>query len=246
MTSARSRASASADLHPIEHGFNYPKCKSTSALPAVSTSADKDDGAVPMLSRVLTTAVNLTSIRRCLSTVDKHSYNPSSNQKEAPGVCLSSPREEASLSVQNSPLVFVVVDDNSINRLLLRKLVTMSYRCDVHTAENGRAGLELVKSCMTPSGRRVIVLTDIHMPEVDGLQMTQNIRLLWSSEVLPIIGVTADHSSQLADECMECGMQAVLTKPVLGPHLFQTVNSVINSFWGRLPTECLVRTAMEG
>jgi CheY-like chemotaxis protein len=93
--------------------------------------------------------------------------------------------------------------------------------------------LEKVKSRDTAVP--TLVLTDIHMPDMNGIELTIELRKTSDHVALPIVGVTADHTSQLHHECMGCGMQAVITKPVSCSQLSATLTSVMQYAWNEVP-----------
>lgn len=66
----------------------------------------------------------------------------------------------------------LLVEDEKVSLELLTSILTMKYPASpLHTATNGRAGLELFKTHLP-----AIVITDINMPEMGGVQMAENIR----------------------------------------------------------------------
>jgi len=106
----------------------------------------------------------------------------------------------------------LLVEDNAVNReVITHQLKILGY--GVETAENGADGLK-----MWSSGRFDIVLTDCHMPVVDGFEMTGEIRRTEQSENLqgtPIIAITANALKGEAERCIASGMDDYLSKPVL-------------------------------
>ena len=108
-----------------------------------------------------------------------------------------------------APLRILLAEDNLINqRVALRLLNRLGY--DADTAANGREVLETL--------RRVsydVVLMDLRMPEMDGIEATRRIMTEWSPEERPcIIAVTADVTRQSRETCMAMGMRDFITKPV--------------------------------
>jgi CheY-like chemotaxis protein/HPt (histidine-containing phosphotransfer) domain-containing protein len=105
----------------------------------------------------------------------------------------------------------LLVDDHPVNRLLLlRQVQTRGYAAQ--TAENGVEALELWKS-----GRFGLVITDCHMPQMDGYELARSIRSLESAEDrkrVPIIACTANALLGEAEACRAAGMDDCLVKPV--------------------------------
>ncbi len=109
-----------------------------------------------------------------------------------------------------APLV-LVVDDHPTNReLLARQVKLLGLR--VKTAENGRVGVSLWRD-----GRFDMVITDCHMPDMDGYEMARSIRKIETSEKrgrTPIIAWTANALSEEANRIKAAGMDELLVKPV--------------------------------
>ncbi|MGB7116097.1 MAG: response regulator [Anaerolineales bacterium] len=108
-----------------------------------------------------------------------------------------------------NPGRLLVVDDNKVNRLLLgRDLEQQGHT--VCFAENGRQALEMMRS--QPFD---IILLDIQMPEMDGLEATRQICTRWPGGDRPrIIAMTANAMQGDREQCLEAGMDDYLSKPI--------------------------------
>jgi PAS domain S-box-containing protein len=110
----------------------------------------------------------------------------------------------------DSPVV-LVVDDHPINRKLLAiQLGLLGLRSE--TADNGLAALALWRK-----GGFALVITDCHMPEMDGYELTQAIRKIEVEENRPRTPIFAWTANALADETKHChaaGMDELLIKPI--------------------------------
>jgi len=110
---------------------------------------------------------------------------------------------------ENSPLV-LAVDDHPINRdLLARQIKLLGLR--VRTAENGREALQMWRN-----GHFALVITDCHMPEMDGYGLAKSIRKIESEQKLkpvPIIAWTANALDEEVRNCHAAGMNELLVKP---------------------------------
>jgi diguanylate cyclase (GGDEF)-like protein len=102
----------------------------------------------------------------------------------------------------------LVVDDEVMNRdVLQRRLARVGYR--VLTAESGASALEIV------AAQRVdLVLLDVGMPEMDGIETLRKLRQSRSVSELPVIMVTARDSSEDVVEALDAGANDYITKPV--------------------------------
>lgn len=104
----------------------------------------------------------------------------------------------------------LIVDDNEINRLVISEvLIDLGYTCDL--AVNGKEGVELYSAAPERYG---LILMDLQMPVMDGLQASRILRSKYPSTVLPIIGLTADARKETIQLLVESGMNDCLTKPI--------------------------------
>ena len=105
----------------------------------------------------------------------------------------------------------LLVEDNETNQdVIMMQLEMLGYVAEV--AEDGQQGVDLWKS-----GRFDLILTDCHMPNMDGFEMTDKIRVSEqrnNSPRVPIIAITANALQGEADHCLASGMDAYLSKPV--------------------------------
>ena len=110
--------------------------------------------------------------------------------------------------------LILVAEDNETNRkVILHQLHLVGFAAEV--CRNGREALERWRS-----GDFALVLTDLHMPEMDGYQLAAAIRAEQSAlQHTPIIALTANALLEEEERCRAAGMDAYLTKPVRLPHL---------------------------
>jgi CheY-like chemotaxis protein/HPt (histidine-containing phosphotransfer) domain-containing protein len=105
--------------------------------------------------------------------------------------------------------LILVAEDNETNRkVILRQLSLLGYAADV--ADNGLQALQYWLK-----GDYALLLTDLHMPGMDGYQITETIRLEEESgrPRIPIIALTANALRSEADRCRAAGMDDYLSKP---------------------------------
>ena len=109
------------------------------------------------------------------------------------------------LSPANSSLL--IVDDNSMNRIMLSRYTTrLGYRATL--AENGRQALE--KLLIEPFD---LVLLDVQMPEMDGYQVLEEMKIHPHLREIPVIMITAVDELESTVRCIELGAQDYLPKP---------------------------------
>lgn len=104
----------------------------------------------------------------------------------------------------------LVVEDNPTN-LLLVKLFLKEILGNV-SIEEARNGLEAIQK--TESTKFDLILIDVQMPEMDGMEATKRIRQKENYKNIPVIGITAGVLKEELAHCLKAGMNAVLTKPI--------------------------------
>ncbi len=108
----------------------------------------------------------------------------------------------------------LVVEDNPVNQLITRELLERRGAV-VEVADNGRIALD-----MAAAGDFDLVLMDVMMPEMDGLEATRRLRAMPGTAALPIIGLTANVDRSDLDACLAAGMNAHVGKPIVPDELF--------------------------
>jgi signal transduction histidine kinase/DNA-binding response OmpR family regulator/PAS domain-containing protein len=126
----------------------------------------------------------------------------------------------------------LVVDDHPINReVLVRQLLALGVAAD--SAADGREGLRAWQA-----GHYAIVFADVHMPQMDGFEMTAEIRrreLANGRSRTPIVGVTANAMAGEDERCRAAGMDGYLSKPVSLARLRATLQRWLQGGDGSAP-----------
>ena len=117
------------------------------------------------------------------------------------------------------PLRILLAEDNVVNqKLALRLLQQMGYRADL--ASNGIEAIESVRRQTYD-----VILMDVQMPEMDGLEASRQINARWQSRERPrIIAMTANAMQGDRDMCLAAGMDDYLTKPIRVERLVEALN----------------------
>jgi len=128
----------------------------------------------------------------------------------------------ADLTLQTQPHV-LIVDDNATNRVVAQALCEM-FGCTSELAEDGLEALEAVQA--RPFD---LILMDIKMPRMDGVQATQAIRALNGPERdIPIVALTANADPEDAKRYVSIGMAAVVEKPIKPERLRMAMNAAMS------------------
>jgi len=121
----------------------------------------------------------------------------------------------------------LVADDNELNLEIMFEILNSS-GAEVDCVHNGKEALDTYLK--SSQGYYQIILMDVHMPEMDGLQATKKIRNSGRSDasIVPIIAMTADVFKEDIRRCKDAGMDAHIGKPVELDKLYSMVRKFIN------------------
>ena len=137
----------------------------------------------------------------------------------------------------NSPARVLVVEDEGTNRLVIRQMLKQTARGDgtvsstrtntieTREAENGQQALEALRA--DPFD---LVLMDVQMPGMDGLEATRAIRRGDTGEAnrdVAVIAMTAHSTSEDEEACYEAGVTGYLAKPLRLPKFMETVRKAL-------------------
>jgi len=126
-----------------------------------------------------------------------------------------------------SGLQILLVEDAPLNQLVAIELIK-KWLVDplVDLAENGEEAIQKVQEHTYD-----IVLMDVKMPVMDGLEATRSIRHLKDSfyKTIPIVGLTANVIPQQIEECMQAGMNGFIAKPIRQEDFIRTISELVPS-----------------
>jgi CheY-like chemotaxis protein len=124
------------------------------------------------------------------------------------------------LQSPHAGLNIMIVDDYHLNQLTIKTLLHESVH-KIYFASNGFEAIEVLHSCTID-----VILMDIHMPVLDGIEATLKIRSsneTWAD--VTIIALTADPHYQHADICRKIGMDDALAKPIRKTDLLKALDN---------------------
>jgi signal transduction histidine kinase/CheY-like chemotaxis protein/HPt (histidine-containing phosphotransfer) domain-containing protein len=146
---------------------------------------------------------------------------------DAPGNILPM-KHDARAEASCSPVMarLLLVEDNLVNqKVVLAILRKKGYQIDV--ANDGREALNKLTAADAP--KYDLVLMDVQMPVLDGLETTRLIRRESRWDRLPIIAMTAHAMNGDRERCLQAGMNAYISKPVQPAHLIATIERQLTS-----------------
>ncbi|WP_374481495.1 PAS domain S-box protein [Zoogloea sp.] len=124
---------------------------------------------------------------------------------------------ESVLNTEYAGAHILLVEDEPVNQEVA-KLFLFDAGLDVAVAGNGAVAVE-----MAAGSSFDLILMDMQMPEMDGLEATRRIRALPAYRQVPIIAMTANAFAEDRAQCMAAGMDDFLSKPVDPDRLFSTI-----------------------
>jgi CheY-like chemotaxis protein len=89
--------------------------------------------------------------------------------------------------------------------------------CSTQRAENGRVAIDILKNSLP--GTFDMVLMDLRMPVMDGLEATKLIKGQLNMKYLPVVALTGEMSADIRKECDEIGFEDFFQKPLKKDHL---------------------------
>lgn len=127
-------------------------------------------------------------------------------------------------SVEQERPCVLIVEDNQVNRMVARQMLR---HADIEAveADGGRRALELLQD-----KRFDLVLMDVQMPGMDGLETTRAIRRGDAGEhsrTVPILALTAYATAEDEASCLNAGMDSYLSKPLAMEKFLTTVRAMI-------------------
>lgn len=125
----------------------------------------------------------------------------------------------------HNPFTLLIAEDSTVNMLLITTIIRKRFsQAVILKAENGLEVLDLYD-------KADLILMDVQMPEMDGLQATQKIRERekQTGKHIPVIALTAGAFKEDNDKCLAAGMDCFLTKPIIPELVIKEIEKVLFS-----------------
>ncbi len=103
----------------------------------------------------------------------------------------------------------LVIEDDQATRFLIKRILLKNFDCDVIEAQNGAVGIDLI---MKESPE--LILLDISMPVMDGIETLDLIRKEENSRTIPVVVITAMNDSKVVSQLVQKGITDYLLKPI--------------------------------
>ncbi|GLS28187.1 response regulator [Marinibactrum halimedae] len=223
---------------PDMHGYEvveYARHHSPNSHILVFTSYDKENIEVEKEIAILTKPILREDLIHALKESQVRKENgkhndinteldidsQSDNEAESTAIKLDSPIHSDEPNNISSTLKVLIADDNDIN-LFVAQEILMELNVEVTTAENGKIAVERILNNAFD-----LVLMDIQMPEMDGIEATIKIREHFSPHQLPIYALTANVLEDEVRSYEKAGMNGHLGKPFEADEIIELVGSYI-------------------
>lgn len=125
--------------------------------------------------------------------------------------------------LENYEPYLLLVDDNQVNRTVAREILVKA-GCTVDLADSGYKAIELVQANNFSGDRAYdLILMDIQMPEMDGIETTRQLRKINGLTLPPVVAMTAYSMKEDRDKFLNAGLDDYVPKPIRAQNLCQKV-----------------------
>ncbi|MBN2778632.1 MAG: PAS domain S-box protein [Bacteroidales bacterium] len=123
-------------------------------------------------------------------------------------------------------LKVLIVEDNETNMLLTKHIIqTLIKNAIIIEATGGQEGIDMFQES-NPD----LIFLDIHMPQISGYQVAEEIRKMENGKVVPIIAISAGTLSDEKEKCIKAGMNDFITKPAS----ISIIQKVVEKYLGKI------------
>ena len=120
----------------------------------------------------------------------------------------------------------LIVEDNPVNRDILTEQLKY-WKCRSISVESGTKALQILHSAKQKGIKFDLIITDFHMPVMNGEDLFNKIMQSEATRHIPVIMLTSVNEDSLAQRLMDRGLAAILTKPARSSVLFDTIISCV-------------------
>ena len=117
----------------------------------------------------------------------------------------------------------ILIVDDSATMLMSVKATLVMGGFNVETAADGLLALNKLKEGLKPD----LIITDINMPNMGGMELIKNVRTLPALRFTPILALTTESQADSRDAAKKLGATGWLVKPCIGPQLIAAIKQVL-------------------
>lgn len=123
----------------------------------------------------------------------------------------------------------LLVDDNFVNRKVASEILKKA-GCVVDTADSGKKAIELVAATFSPEKQHYdAIFMDIQMPDMDGIETTQNLRNQFGGSLPTVVAMTAYSMKEDRERFLSQGMDDYVPKPIRAQVLIKKVKEIVDA-----------------
>lgn len=137
-------------------------------------------------------------------------------------------------------LRILVAEDNATNQKVIQGILNHAGH-EVHLVGDGEQALDVLSR---PTHAFDLVILDMSMPRIGGLDVLKAYRFMHTSSSVPVIVLTANATREAMEACQEAGASAYLTKPVNAKRLLETIATLVPQAQSAVSTECIPMQAV--
>lgn len=127
-------------------------------------------------------------------------------------------------------LSILLIDDDELERMKFKKVCKdISFPCSIVEAVNGKQALEFLKEEKSLFN---IIILDLHMPKMNGLELLENLKSNMEFKNIPIIIMSNSEDDSELKKCYDFGISGYFTKPVQYSKYSKKVKSLLK-YWKR-------------
>jgi PleD family two-component response regulator len=138
--------------------------------------------------------------------------------------------ESVSPNKSEHKIKVLIVDDDQVNRRLLKGILETKFNFEVLEAPNGKVGLQLIEQ-----EKPFLVMLDVMMPEMDGVQMLSEIRKKEETKDIPVIICSSVSDKGKVIELFNQGIGDYILKPIKPIILVNKISGYLREYLSKLP-----------
>jgi CheY-like chemotaxis protein len=190
--------------------------------PILLTSSDMNVGTKSLPLGLFTAVLHKPMMREDLRRAVDQVFNKDGVVRISEQTDVVVTPDELEPALHSPPLRLLLAEDNRTNQLVFRKMIA-GLNVDLTIVGNGQEAIDRYVTDLPE-----VIITDISMPLVDGIEATQNIRALEPQGTrIPIYALTAHAMLGDKERFLEAGMDGYLTKPLKKARIVETITSLI-------------------
>lgn len=122
--------------------------------------------------------------------------------------------------------ILVAIDDSLVNREIFKE-AARQLDMDLICAENGQVGYDKVCSSIIDGNTPNMVITDIHMPVMNGVEFIKKLKTGYNTRYIPIVVLTTEKDEETKTQCKNLGATGWINKPLTPGQIVAVVKKFV-------------------